>query len=81
MSRLAVLMVPIVCAATPLLAQNAYLDDRSGAESLVRSLYNAIDRKEYARAWDYFGEEKPARDFAAFVKGYEQTQSVAVETG
>lgn len=66
---------------TPLLAQGAYLDDRSSAETLVRSLYNAIDRKEYARAWDYFGEQKPARDFAAFVKGYEQTQSVAVETG
>ena len=68
--------------ATPLWAQSApYLDDRSNAEALVRSLYNAIDRKEYARAWDYFGEKKPARDFAAFVSGYQNTQTVGVKTG
>lgn len=69
--------------ATPLQAQqpSAYLDDRSSPEALVRSLYNAIGRKEYARAWDYFGDAKPSRDFASFVKGYENTTSVAVETG
>lgn len=58
-----------------------YIDDRSSAEALVRSLYNAANRKEYARAWDYFGEQKPAKDFRAFVQGYEKTERVAVETG
>lgn len=58
-----------------------YLDDRSDAGAVVRSLYNAINRREYARAWDYFGETKPAKDFAAFVKGYEGTGRVDVETG
>ena len=63
-------------------AQEArYLDDRSSAASLVASLYNAIDRKEYGRAWGYFGEAKPARDFETFVKGYETTKSVRVVTG
>ncbi len=58
-----------------------YLDDRSDAAALVESLYNAIGRHEYARAWDYFGDAKPAKDFDAFVKGYEDTASVEVATG
>jgi len=59
----------------------AYLDDRSSAEKLVQSLYNAIARKEYARAWDYFGEPKPSADFAVFVQGYAKTGNVTVQTG
>jgi hypothetical protein len=58
-----------------------YLDNRSDAAAVVKSLYNAINRHEYARAWDYFGDTKPAGDFDTFVKGYENTQSVEVETG
>lgn len=58
-----------------------YLDDRSDAAAVVRSLYNAVSRKEYARAWDYFGETKPAKDFETFAKGYEATERVDVETG
>jgi len=67
--------------ATPALAQDApYLDDRSNAASLVRSLYNAIDRKEYARAWSYFAEP-PADSVDAYAKGYANTDSVAVRVG
>ena len=67
---------------TPGFAQETrYIDDRSDAASLVRSLYNAINRKEFARAWDYFGDTKPASDFDSFVKGYEGTQAVKVITG
>jgi len=62
-------------------AEPPYLDDRSDAASLVRSLYNAVNRQEYTRAWDYFGDPKPAKDFAAFVKGYENTAEVQVLTG
>ena len=58
----------------------AYLDDRSEAEALVRSLYNAVSRKEYARAWDYYGKA-PAKDFATFSKGFAATDFVAVKTG
>lgn len=58
-----------------------YLDDRSDAAAIVRSLYNAINRQEYARAWSYFGETKPAKDFESFVEGYEGTARANVLTG
>lgn len=62
-------------------AEAPYLDDRSDPAAVVRSLYNAVNRKEYARAWDYFGETKPAKDFDAFARGYADTDRVDVETG
>ncbi|MER8462528.1 DUF1176 domain-containing protein [Mesorhizobium sp. M1396] len=58
-----------------------YIDDRSSAEAVVRSLYSAINRHEFARAWGYFGDTKPAKDFDSFVKGYDGTDKVEVETG
>lgn len=61
--------------------EQPYLDDRSDAAALVRSLYNAVNRREYARAWAYFGENKPAKDLQAFTKGYADTERVDVETG
>jgi hypothetical protein len=66
--------------ATPAAAEDAYLDDRSSAESVVRSLYNAINRHELARAYDYF-DPAPSKDFAAFAKGFEDTDRVDVLTG
>ena len=71
----------IACAHPVLAAETTYLDDRSSAESVIRSLYNAIDRHDYARAWGYFGDAKPAKDFDSFVKGYTETDSVKVRTG
>ncbi len=62
-------------------AQDDYLDNRSDAAALVRSLYNAINRQEYVRAWDYFGDEKPAASYQAFVDGYADTTRVEVATG
>ncbi len=76
------------CLIAPALSQNApagtdaaYIDDRSDPAALIRSLYSAINRHEFARAWDYFGDTKPAADFESFAKGYEGTTSVDVETG
>jgi hypothetical protein len=51
--------------ATPGQAQESsgYLDDRSNPEAVVSSYYNAIDRREYARASSYFGKgTAPAYD-------------------
>jgi hypothetical protein len=62
-------------------AEDAYLDNRSDAASLVRSLYNAVNRKEYARAWDYYGDQKPAKTYDKFVQGYADTTRVDVATG
>jgi len=61
-------------------AEPTYLDDRSSPEALVQSLYNAINRREYARAYSYFGTP-PAKDLDAYAKGYETTESVDVVTG
>ncbi|PYE35016.1 hypothetical protein C8J35_103422 [Rhizobium sp. PP-F2F-G38] len=63
-------------------AQDApYVDDRSDGAKLVQSLYNAIERKEYARAYAYFGDKPPAGDYASFVLGYKNTVDVEVKTG
>ncbi len=80
--RMAGLLAAAMASSVPGAAWSAdYLDDRSSAETLVRSLYNAVSRKEYARAWDYFGDQKPAKDFKAFVEGYAGTERVDIETG
>jgi len=68
-------------AQSALAADAPYLDDRSSADAVVNSLYNAINRHEFARAWGYFGDTKPAKDFATFVKGYDGTDTVEVKTG
>lgn len=66
----------------PAFAEEApYVDDRSDAAAVIRSLYSAINRHEFARAWGYFGDTKPAKDFTAFVKGYDGTGTVEVKTG
>jgi hypothetical protein len=75
---LAAALATVVHAAS---AEEAYLDDRSGADSLIRSFYNAVTRKEYARAWDYFGDAKPSADFDTFREGYADTDRVDVLTG
>ena len=64
-----------------LAAEAPYIDDRSSAEAVIRSLYSAISRHEFARAWGYFGDTKPAKDFDAFAKGYDNTATVEVKTG
>lgn len=70
-----------IAAYTPAIAQEVpYLDDRSSASSLVRSLYNAIERKEYARAWSYFAEP-PAANVDAYAQGYADTASVQLRVG
>ena len=62
-------------------ADAPYVDDRTDAAAVVRSLYSAINRHEFSRAWSYFGETKPAKDFDTFVKGYDGTETVDVKTG
>jgi hypothetical protein len=58
-----------------------YIDDRSSASTLIQSFYNAVNRKEFARAWAYFGETKPAADLDAFAEGFKDTAQVRVITG
>jgi hypothetical protein len=79
--RTIILLPCLAACGSALAAEPAYLDDRSDAASLVKSFYNAINRQEYSRAWDYFGETKPAANFDAFVKGFATTERVDVLTG
>lgn len=81
--KIALVPAVLVCAvAMPALAwADDYMDDRSNPTVLVRSLYNAINRKEYARAWDYYGDQKPAKTYDQFVAGYADTARVDVATG
>ncbi len=65
---------------SPARAEDGYLDNRSSAESLVRSFYNAVNLHQYARAYDYFANP-PAKDFETFQKGFEDTDHVDVLIG
>jgi len=59
-----------------------YIDDRSTPSQVIVSFYNAIDRKEYLRAYNYWAN--PATSvgtFTSFVSGYSDTASVDLVFG
>jgi hypothetical protein len=61
-----------------------YQDDRSSAESVIGSNYNAVNRREYTRAYSYWEPEAAARElqpFDQFAMGYADTASVDVTLG
>lgn len=72
----------LILAALPAAADEPpFRDDRSDPAAIVASLYDALDRHEYARAWSYFGDAKPVADYATFVRGYADTDRIALRTG
>lgn len=61
-----------------------YLDDRSDAVQVLRSYFNAINRKEYVRAYSYWKPEAAASllpPFEQFVEGYAATAETQLVTG
>ena len=59
-----------------------YIDDRSTGEAVVRSFYNAVNRREYARAYAYWEPGASGlAPFAAFAAGYANTSSVTLLSG
>jgi hypothetical protein len=58
-----------------------FRDDRSDPAAIVASLYDALNRHEYARAWSYFGDDKPVSDYATFVDGYADTDRLMLRLG
>ncbi len=61
---------------------NRYLDDRSTAAEVLRSLVNALNRREYLRAYSYWEPKAPGlASYADFAKGYADTASVALLLG
>lgn len=62
------------------------LQDRSDPQALLESYYNAINRKEYQRAYSYWdgpgtGPNSVPPDYNTFVNGYAHTASVGISTG
>jgi len=63
---------------------NNYLDDRSDPTQVMRSLVNAINRKEYVRAysyWEHVAGQANVPPFDQFAKGYAKTEKVELIVG
>ncbi len=61
---------------------NRYLDDRSTAQELMRSFVNALNRREYVRAYSYWRPgAAQLQSFEQFQEGYSATQSVQLTLG
>jgi len=60
-----------------------YIDDRSNAVSLLASLWNAINRHEYLRAYSYWEADSldRAKTLEKFQNGYSNTVSVQFAVG
>ncbi len=59
-----------------------YIDNRTGPGELLRSLFNAINRKEFVRAYSYWqsnAQGLPSLD--DFTQGYSTTQAVTITLG
>jgi len=68
--------------ATPTAAPDAaYLDDRSSAEQLIRSYYDAISKRQYIRAYWYWESSSTLPSYDTFAKGFADTTSAQVELG
>ncbi|MCT4331758.1 hypothetical protein MU516_02610 [Paracoccus sp. YLB-12] len=82
MMRLLVLGIGLAAAAPAIAAPatDPFIDDRSSAERVVTSLYNAIDRQEYLRGWSYFSEST-APAYEEFRDGYANTEAVELRIG
>lgn len=66
----------------PIWAQDApYMDDRSGALEIVSSYFNAMNRREFARAWSYWREGGLGTNFEDFVEGYDEVTSSQFRLG
>lgn len=66
------------------ISMNNYLDDRSSPEAVLKSLFNAVNSKEYARAYSYWEDPETNPEvpsFDEFAAGYAETESVQVKFG
>jgi hypothetical protein len=66
------------------ISANRYLDDHSGPIEVLRSLFNAVNRHEYARAYSYWETGAGAGTlppFPQFEQGYADTAAVDLVTG
>jgi hypothetical protein len=75
---------PITPSDPAAIGADRYLDNRSSPASVVRSFYNAINRKEYVRAYSYWEPAAATTQLPAFdqfAQGYADTQAVNLTLG
>lgn len=58
-----------------------YIDDRSDPVAVVRSLFNAVNRHEYLRAYSYWKDGSNVGSFQTFEAGYTSTATVELVAG
>ncbi len=64
------------------ISANRYVDNRSGPVEVLQSLFNAINRREYVRAYSYWQSGEPGLPgLAEFTQGYSNTQAVTATFG
>jgi hypothetical protein len=78
--RLALCLTAALLTAAPALAEQSFTDDRSTPTALIASLYNALNRHEYLRAYSYF-HDGAAAPYTQFRDGYQDTLSIDVNFG
>ncbi len=67
--------------ALPDISSSNYVDDRSTPAALMSSYFNALNRKEYLRAYSYYQDTTSIGSFDKFMQGYENLQSVSIVFG
>lgn len=63
------------------LAADNYIDNRSGAVEVVSSLFNAINRKEYVRAYSYWQDSAAVGSYTDYPAGFSDTALIAATFG
>jgi hypothetical protein len=64
------------------ISTNAYIDDRTDGAQVLRSLFNAVNRKEYVRAYSYWQPgAAQLQPYDQFQQGYADTDTVQLTVG
>ncbi len=63
------------------LGPDNYIDNRSGAVEVVSSLFNAINRKEYVRAYSYWQDPAAVGNYSDFAAGFADTDLISATFG
>jgi hypothetical protein len=64
------------------ISSSNFIDNRSGAVEVVKSLLNAINRKEYVRAYSYFQDPSTfPGSYSSYAAGFSDTASVTAVFG
>jgi len=63
------------------LGPDNYIDNRSGAVEVVSSLFNAINRHEYVRAYSYWQDPNAVGPYADYANGFSDTGEIKAVFG